>query len=85
MKRKLLALLLALVMVLALMPVAFTPSSVAVAEEVETYALDHVQGGAILHCFNWSYKAIIDNMADILKVYARMVSSADKGAVRFLD
>ena len=63
MKRKLLALLLALVMVLSLLPAALVPDT-AVAE---TGPIDQtiVEGGTILHCFNWSYKAIIDNLDDI--------------------
>ena len=30
----------------------------------ETYALDSIQGGAILHCFNWSYDAIKDALPE---------------------
>ncbi|MBQ3894231.1 MAG: hypothetical protein II739_02790, partial [Clostridia bacterium] len=66
MKRKLLALLLALVMVLALLPASFRTADVAAADGNNgDLAQDTVQGGAILHCFNWSYKAIIDNLDDI--------------------
>ena len=31
----------------------------------ETYALDSVQGGAILHCFNWSYSEILIHLPEI--------------------
>ncbi len=57
MKRKLVAALLALLMVLCLVPAVFAPRT-AEAETVETYALDSVQGGARLHCFDWSYNEI---------------------------
>ncbi len=54
--RKLFAVLLAVLMVLSLLPAVFAPET-AVAE-VETYAQETVQGGAILHCFDWSYNEI---------------------------
>ncbi len=63
MKRKLFAVLLAVLMVLSLLPAVFAPET-AVAE-VETHALDSVQGGAILHCFDWSYKEIEAALPDI--------------------
>ncbi|MBQ6076722.1 MAG: hypothetical protein IJK88_01325 [Clostridia bacterium] len=65
MKRKLLALLLALVMVLSLLPAALVPDTAVADGNNEDLAQATVQGGAILHCFNWSYKAIIDNLDDI--------------------
>ncbi len=63
MKRKLLALLLALVMVLSLLPAALVPDT-AVAE---TGPIDQtiVEGGAILHCFDWSYNEIKAALPDI--------------------
>ncbi len=63
MKRKLSALLLALIMLLALLPQAFT-AQVAVADSAP---IDQniVEGGAILHCFDWSYKEIIDHLDEI--------------------
>ena len=63
MKRKALALLLALVMVLSLLPAAFMPKT-AVAE---TGPIDQaiVQGGAILHCFDWSFDEIREALPDI--------------------
>ena len=61
MKRKLLALLLALVMVLSLLPAALVPDT-AVAETIDQTI---VEGGAILHCFDWSYKEIIDHLDEI--------------------
>lgn len=63
MKRKLSALLLALIMLLALLPQAFT-AQVAVADSTP---IDQniVEGGAILHCFDWSYQEIIDHLDDI--------------------
>ena len=64
MKRKLTAALLALLMVLSLLPIVFTPKTVA-ADEVETYAQETVQGGAILHCFDWSYNEIKAALPDI--------------------
>ncbi len=65
MKRKLLALLLALVMVLSLLPAALVPDTAVADGNNGDLAQATVQGGAILHCFNWSYKAIIDNLDDI--------------------
>ena len=63
MKRKLLALLLALVMLLALLPETLMPET-AVAE---TSTIDQaiIQGGAILHCFDWSYNEIRANLKAI--------------------
>lgn len=63
MKRKLFAVLLAVLMVLSLLPAVFAPET-AVAE-VETYAQETVQGGAILHCFNWSYNEIRTHLPEI--------------------
>lgn len=66
MKRKLLALLLALVMVLALLPASFRTADVSVADGNNgDFAQATVQGGAILHCFDWSYDAIINNLEAI--------------------
>ena len=61
MKRKLLALLLALVMVLSLLPAALVPDT-AVAEAIDQTI---VEGGAILHCFDWSYNEIKAALPDI--------------------
>ncbi|MBR3037834.1 MAG: alpha-amylase, partial [Clostridia bacterium] len=61
MKRKLLALLLALVMVLSLLPAALVPDT-AVAETIDQTI---VEGGAILHCFDWSYNEIKAALPDI--------------------
>ncbi len=61
MKRKLLALLLALVMVLGLLPAALVPDT-AVAETIDQTI---VEGGAILHCFDWSYNEIKAALPDI--------------------
>ena len=61
MKRKLLALLLALVMVLSLLPAALVPDT-AVAETIDQTS---VEGGAILHCFDWSYNEIKAALPDI--------------------
>ena len=56
MKRKFLAVLLALLMVLSLLPAVFTPKTAA----AETAVIDQniVEGGSILHCFDWSYDEI---------------------------
>lgn len=61
--RKLLSGLLALLMVLSLLPVVFAPKT-AVAEAA---AIDQeiVQGGAILHCFDWSYNEIKAHLSEI--------------------
>ena len=64
MKRKLSALLLALIMLLAMLPQAFTART---AEAATRAAIDQtiVEGGAILHCFDWSYQEIIDHLDEI--------------------
>ena len=62
MKRKLLAVLLAVLMVLSMLPTIVAPKT-AVAETVTPH--DAIEGGAILHCFNWTYNEIRANLADI--------------------
>ncbi len=63
MKRKFLAVLLALLMVLSLVPTILAPQT-AVAE---SGPIDQaiVQGGAILHCFDWSFDEIREALPDI--------------------
>ena len=63
MKRKLLAALLALLMVLSLLPAAFLPETAVAEDGPIDQAI--VQGGAILHCFDWSYNAIKAALPDI--------------------
>ena len=56
MKRKILSILLALLMVLSLVPTILAPqTTVADAQPIDQTI---VQGGAILHCFDWSYTEI---------------------------
>ena len=63
MKRKLLALMLALFLVLGMMPATFTPkTAVAEAGPIDQAI---IQGGAILHCFDWSYNEIRAALPDI--------------------
>lgn len=63
MKRKFLAALLALLMVLALLPaVAVQKTAVADAQPIDQAI---VQGGAILHCYNWSFDEIREALPDI--------------------
>ncbi|MCR5653979.1 MAG: starch-binding protein [Ruminococcus sp.] len=57
--------LLSLIMIFGMF--AVIPFSTASAVAYETYAQDTIQGGAILHCFNWSYNNIKANLADIAK------------------
>lgn len=66
MKRKWFSIVLAIVMLVSVLGVWFTPST-AVADGYETYAQETVQGSAILHCFDWSYNTIKANLADIAK------------------
>ena len=63
--KKLTSVLLSLCMVLSVATVAIVPA--AAETTAETYAQDTVQGGAILHCFDWSYNNIKANLADIAK------------------
>ena len=63
MNRKLVSVLLALMMVLTLLPVTFAPKSAAADSAPVDQAI--VQGGAILHCFNWSYNEIREALPDI--------------------
>ena len=63
MKRKLFAALLALVMILSLLPTALLPKT-AVAES-GTIDQTIVEGGAILHCFDWSYNEIRAHLQEI--------------------
>lgn len=63
MNRKLLSVLLAILMVLSLVPMIFAPKTAA----AEAGPIDQaiVQGGAILHCFDWSYNEIRANLQAI--------------------
>ncbi len=63
MKRRVLSVLLAILMVLSLVPTIFAPKT-AVAE---SGPIDQaiVQGGAILHCFDWSFDEIREALPDI--------------------
>lgn len=63
MKRKLFAALLALIMVFGLLPITFAPKTA----EADVSGIDQsiVQGGAILHCFDWSYNEIRAALPDI--------------------
>ncbi len=63
MNRKLLSVLLALLMVLSLVPTIFAPK----ATVAESGPIDQaiVQGGAILHCFDWSFDEIREALPDI--------------------
>ena len=86
MKRKALALLLALVMVLSLLPAAFMPKT-AVAE---TGPIDQaiVQGGAILHCFDWSFDEIREALPDIAAAgyaAADLAGTAAEGLQRLVE
>ena len=54
--KKLTSVILSLCMVLSVATVAIVPA--AAETTYETYAQDSVQGGAILHCFDWSYNNI---------------------------
>ncbi|MBQ6332902.1 MAG: hypothetical protein IJI34_09110 [Clostridia bacterium] len=63
MNRKLLSVLLALLMVLSLVPTIFAPkAAVADAQPIDQSI---VQGGAILHCYNWSYSEIEAHLDEI--------------------
>ncbi len=63
MKRKLISMLLAACMAASAATVGVVQAS---ASEVDPkLAQDTVQGGAILHCFDWSYNNIKANMKDI--------------------
>ncbi len=42
-----------------------TASAETTAESTRQFAQSTVRGSAVLHCFNWSYKAITENLADI--------------------
>lgn len=63
MNRKLLSVLLALLMVLSLVPTIFAPKTTV----AESGPIDQaiVQGGAILHCFDWSFDEIREALPDI--------------------
>ncbi len=63
MNRKLLSVLLALLMVLSLVPTIFAPKTTV----AESGSIDQaiVQGGAILHCFDWSFDEIREALPDI--------------------
>ena len=64
--RRHLSVLLSIVLVLGML--AVMPAATASADTTyETYALDNVQGGAVLHCFNWSYNNIKAALPDIAK------------------
>ena len=63
MKRKVLSILLALLMVLSLVPTILAPqTTVADAQPIDQTI---VQGGAILHCFDWSFDEIRAALPDI--------------------
>lgn len=63
MKRKVLSILLALLMVLSLVPTILAPqTTVADAQPIDQAI---VQGGAILHCFDWSFDEIREALPDI--------------------
>ncbi len=72
MKRKLLAVLLAVLMVLSVLPTVVVPKT-SVAETAMpheqtwsgTTPHDQIEGGAILHCFNWTYNEIKAALPDI--------------------
>ncbi len=58
--------LLSIVLVLGML--AVMPAATASADTTyETYALNNIQGGAVLHCFNWSYNSIKEALPDIAK------------------
>ena len=63
--KKLTSVILAVCMVVSVLSVAIVPA--AAETEYETYAQETVQGSNILHCFNWSYNQIKNNLADIAK------------------
>ena len=64
--RRHISVLLSLVMVLGML--AVMPAATASADTAyETYAQDTVQGGAVLHCFNWSYNNIKAALPDIAR------------------
>lgn len=63
--KKLTSMLLVLCLVVSVAAIAIVPA--AAEETVETYAMDTVRGGSILHCFDWSYNNIKANLADIAK------------------
>ncbi len=61
-----LSILLSLILVFGML--TLMPASSASADTTyETYAMDNVQGGAVLHCFNWSYNNIKAALPDIAK------------------
>ena len=64
--RRHLSVLLSIVLVLGML--AVMPAATASADTTyETYALNNIQGGAVLHCFNWSYNSIKEALPDIAK------------------
>lgn len=63
--KKIISLFLMFCMLISLGTVAIVPASAASA--YETYAQETVQGGAILHCFDWSYNNIKAALPDIAK------------------
>ncbi len=69
MTRKLTSIVLALCMVFSCFAICGTVASAATPAQGNTnsrqYAQDEIQGSAVLHCFNWTYKNIENNLADI--------------------
>ena len=70
MKRRVISILLVMTMLLSCMIVANFNSSAAVVDTETSAAkstepLSHIQGSAILHCFDWSYTSIKNNMKAI--------------------
>lgn len=63
--KKLTSVILSICMVISVLTVAIVPA--AADTTYETYAQDTIQGGNILHCFDWSYNNIKANLADIAK------------------
>lgn len=69
MKRKITSVVLALSMLLtcfaASMATANAADNTSSPVGASTNSLSHIQGGAVLHCFNWSYNQIKANLSDI--------------------
>ena len=66
MKRKLLSITLALCLILSALSVGTIGSATAsTGSSLAQYAQDTINGGAVLHCFNWSYSNIEANLASI--------------------
>ena len=70
MKKRFTSVFLSLCLAFSAVAVCSAPASAAPAESGEAVsaagdALGKIRGGAVLHCFNWSYQTIIDNLPDI--------------------